>query len=408
VHPLPCVPVPVPYVLSIPMDDVELSDDGRYRIQIDGEPHVVAYHVELDCWFLLKPSPMGHLLAEPVWRTRPGQWHVGNPDTFSQRPSLGVNRRSEIVLPPVTPLTPNAQPLPRTIHYVWIGEVGVPEALVETMSNNVRRCPGYRMMLHAHASTPAGWQRLQEQFPPQSGIELIDLGGESHFDAFQQSTLGKFYQYFIGEAGRNYGAASDILRVYLLHREGGIYMDVDDQLAHPLAADLTLSAGLDDLLLNTMVDVKQYAFHGYSNNNFACHAGNPVLAEMLREMERRLSAEESLFLKPRPWRKSQDGGSRAEREEMLVYILSIFRLTGPDLFNDVVRALRPDYYLLEEAMLNAYGKLTMSPSEPLYVAEDYFDRMHAAKALYLPFSELPFKVKVGSAHSWNPVRPSAV
>ncbi|WP_189338908.1 glycosyltransferase [Chromobacterium amazonense] len=256
------------------------------------------------------------------------------------------------------------------------------------------------MLLHAHVQSQQGWKRLVAQFPSQSGVELVDLSDEAHFATLNAGPLGPFYRYFIGATGQNYGAASDILRVHLLHQYGGIYMDVDDVVSgaitrHPYA-------GPDDLLLNRMVSVERYDFHGYPNSNFACHAGNDVLAAMLDEMARRLGAETDLFDAPRPWRAANRAPTKVEYAEMQTYIRRIFRLTGPGLFNDMLRVNRPDYYWLERDLLNAYQRLSVSPTEPRVLVEDYFGRMHAAKAFYLPFSEPSFDVSIGHAHSWNP------
>ncbi|WP_080971101.1 glycosyltransferase family 32 protein [Burkholderia cepacia] len=394
-----------PYVLSIPIDDIELSDDRRFRIRIDGKSHIVAYHAELECWFLLEHSSHGFLLTSPVWRTEPGRWHIGTRDIFPQRPKIIASQRYDIVLPPVVHITPNAQPIPRTIHYIWIGENGIPDRLVRRMLKTTRYCHGYRVVLHAHAATMVGSRRLQEQFSPQSGIEVADLLREPHFKAFLQSTLGKFYRYFIGEEGRNYGAASDILRVHILHREGGIYLDVDDHPAHSIDADMTLLAGPNDILLNGMVSrisTTKSALQGYNNSNFACNPGNFVLAEILKEMEQRLGAEKSLPNTPYQWCSGGIDGDKPDAARALVYINTIFRLTGPALLNDVLRALRPDYYQIERDLLYAFHKLTVSPSEPRVISDNYFNTMLAAKAFYLPFSEPGFHIKTGSAASWLP------
>lgn len=401
VRPLRSIAAPTPYSLSVPMEGIDVADNGGYRISIRGETRAVVYHVERRSWYVLASSSMGMVPAQPVWRNALGQWEI-NADDAGAQPAIPCEQWCEIALPPVPAITVDARPLPRVIHYVWIGEHGVPEALAQRMRQSALRCRGYRVRLHAHISTCEGWQRLEAQFSPQSGIELVDLSREAHFFAFGETPLGGFYRYFVSEAGTNYGAASDILRVYLLHREGGIYMDVDDEVTH--AVDVCLNAGPDDLLLNRMVTVPQYGFHGYANSNFGCHAGNRVLAEMLSEMGHRLSAETATFEKLRPWRRVEREPTDGERKEMLDYILSIFRLTGPVLFNDVVRATRPDYYWIERALLAGYQRLTVSPSEPCVLANDYFDRMHAAKSFYLPFAEASFDIALGSAHSWNSAR----
>lgn len=279
----------------------------------------------------------------------------------------------------------------------------MPEDLIQTVLNNALHWRGYRVVLHFDAATVSGRQKLEAQFARHTGVELVDLRRERHFIELMDSPLGEFYDYFVSEQGRNYGAASDIVRVNLIHEQGGIYMDVDDCLEEPLQTPgQSLLSGRDDLLLHNMVSVELYGFHGYNNSCFAAHAGNRVLAEMLREMTRRLRTERELFANPRPMRRPTPP-TQAEAAVMHAYILAIFRLTGPNLLNDVVRSLRPDYYTIECTLLNAYRKTTVSPTEPCILFEEYFQRMHAVKAFYLPFTQPPFAVKAGSAHSWNPV-----
>lgn len=390
-----------PYTVSLPMDDIETADGGGYLARVQGEARAVAYHVESGHWFLLAPSEYGLVPSQPIRRRAPGQWEPVA-EVGAGAPGLAATRWQGIDLPPLPVLASDPRPLPRVIHYVWIGEHGLPADLAQNLRQNAQRCTGYRVRLHAHTQTAEGWRRLVEQFPAASGVELVDLAGEAHFAALDAGPLGRFYRHFIGVAGRNYGAASDILRVHLLHQQGGIYLDVDDVVNgvithHPCA-------GPDDLLLNRMVLVEQYGFHGYANSNFASHAGNRVLAAMLDEMAHRLDAEAGLFDAPRPWRPVGRAPTAAEQAGMLAYILRIFHLTGPGLFNDVLRASRPDYYWIERELVGAYQRLSVSPAEPRVLADDYFERMHAAKAFYLPFAEPSFDVSIGSAHSWNPAR----
>ncbi|WP_440030300.1 glycosyltransferase family 32 protein [Chromobacterium amazonense] len=360
----------------------------------------MAYCVETGHWFLLEPSEYGLVPSQPIRRRAPGHWEVVQ-EVGRDVPALAAGQWQGIDLPPLPVLASAPCPLPRVIHYVWIGEHGLPGELAHTLWQSVEHCTDYRVRLHAHTQTEEGWQRLMEQFPAASGVELVDLSGEAHFAAFNTGPLGRFYRYFISAAGRNYGAASDILRLHLLYQQGGIYLDVDDMVSggitrHPCA-------GPDDLLLNRMVLVELYGFHGYANSNFACHAGNRVLAAILDEMARRLNAEVDLFDAPRPWRPAGREPTEEEHAGMLAYIQRIFRLTGPGLFNDVLRASRPDYYWIERDLVSAYQRLSVSPAEPCVLANDYFERMHAAKAFYLPFAEPSFDVSLGSAHSWNPV-----
>ncbi|WP_176091386.1 TcdA/TcdB catalytic glycosyltransferase domain-containing protein [Burkholderia ambifaria] len=386
-----------PYVVPVPLDGVTCTADGQHLLEVNGVLRPAAWYADLACWILLDDSRRA--TSHAVWRAPTGDWHIGMPAEPPGSPRARPGRLRQIELPPVPPLASDAKPLPRTIHYIWLGETGMPAALRENVLANAHRCTSFRHRLHAHATTVAGWERLVAQFPPESPVELVDTRRQRYFDAFVHGPLGRFYEYFLGADGRNYAAASDLLRVHIVHREGGIYADVDD--VAPAQIDLAPRAGPDDVLVNSWVTVDRYDFRGYSNNNFAAHAGNGVLAAMLCEMHRRLNAERALFETPRPWRRSCEPPGQ-ETPAMLTYIKQIFRLTGPTLFSDMLRNCRPDYFHLQRSIVHAYRSTMGTTGGPRILALDYFRRMDEALKFYVPFATPPFKFVTGAAHSWNP------
>jgi Glycosyltransferase sugar-binding region containing DXD motif len=396
------LPSPLPFVLRVPIDDVGQDPaTGRDVVLLSDESLPVSYDGDMGCWRLAKGEGLDWRLDDPVWRAAAGGWVTGSLEDFARRPDISSAIR-EVSLPPVPMVANGARPVPRTIHYIWIGEDGMPQDLAANVRSNASHSDTFRSVVHVHAESARGLAKLRSQLHA-PGIAVSDLREEPFFADFMASPLAGYYRYFIGDSGRNYGAASDMLRVKLMHRHGGIYLDVDDTIMRSPRVD-ALFAGPDDLLLNNMVIVAHYGFHGYCSSNFACHPGNAVLAGMADEMERRLVAERALFEAPRPWRSgAAEGDGSYGDSSMLAYILEIFRLTGPLVFNDVLREMRPDYYWIERHLLGAYLKLNWSPAEPRYVATDYMNRLHAAKNHYLPFGEQAFEVRIGSAHSWNPV-----
>ncbi|WP_407973184.1 glycosyltransferase family 32 protein (plasmid) [Burkholderia pyrrocinia] len=389
------------YCVKIPIDEVECHPDGRYRVMLDGESRVVAFHAELKRWFLVEPSnkaPYGHVLTMPIRRTPSRCWKRDDGKTFP--PDLPSSYQ-EVHLPAPILVPSSATAVPRILHFIWVGNAPIPDALARCIIRNARRCPGFQARLYIDTTDVAAQHRLTQQFEPMSCVTLVDLHDDEDFHIFLQTSLGKHYRHFASPAGNNYSAAADILRAYLLHREGGIYMDVDDVVSHPVAAHQDLRAAPDDVLLNRMVTVKEYDFSGYPYSNFACQPGNPVMATLLEEMTHRLSTAQHFLHQPRPWKTASD----SNRAALLAYISKIFELVGPKVFNDVLQVCRPDYYFIERDLLSAYRIVTVSPSEPRVVVDRYFDAMHAAKAFYLPFAEPEFNIDIGSAHSWNPMQP---
>ncbi|WP_208456243.1 glycosyltransferase family 32 protein [Burkholderia latens] len=385
------------YSVRIPTQGVKYGEDGRYRIELDHTQRVVAFHVDLQNWFLVEPSneaPYGHVLTTPVRRTMSGRWERGNAD--AQEPGT-ESARHEVHLPDRISVPEHSSPIPRILHFIWIGDAPLPAPLATRVMQNATRCPGFETRLYIETSDAASRSRLIHQFSKAARVALIDLQTDRRFLAFLRTALGRAYRHFASSAGNNFSAASDILRAHLLHRDGGIYLDVDDTISHPVPPDRDLLAGPEDILLNRMVLAKEYEFGGYPSSNFACQPNNPVLAALLDTMTQRLAAAHDFLHQPRPW-KSTDG---RPTEALLAYVSRIFELVGPKAFNDVLQACRPDYYSIEREMICAYQIATVTPSEPRLVIDQYFNEMHAAKAFYLPFAEPDFDVEIGSAQSWN-------
>lgn len=382
--------------VSIPIDGVTCSSDGRYRITLDGQSRVVAYHVDTNHWFLLESSnqaPYGRVMTVPVRRTSSGAWERGR---GTAPPLAGAHH--EICLPPLIEVPQHTRPVPRILHFIWIGDAPLPDALASRITQNAERCPGFQCRLYLDTHDRTARERMIGQFQTTPRMTLVDLQHDLRFQAFRRSPIGQFYRHFASSTGNNYSAASDILRAYLLHRDGGLYLDVDDVVSYPVPALRDLLAGPRDVLLNRMVTAEEYGFSGYPSSNFACHPGNPVLAAWLDEMTHRLMGASRFLQQPRPWKTK----SQADHGALLEYISTIFRLVGPGAFNDALRASRPDYYYIERDLVSAYRIATVSPAEPRFVFDRYFDAMHVAKAFYLPFAEPEFDVAIGSAHSWNP------
>lgn len=388
------------YVIHIPVDDVEREPGtGNPVIRLDGELRRVAWHADLSCWLTLTGDAGARTLEAPAWRTAEGGWRTGTAAQFLEAPLL-PSRTISLTLPPVPAAPSDATAVPPFIHFVWIGEHGIPAKLRHNIATNVRNSRGFTSIVHGHATTMAGRALLRSQVTA-LGATFNDLNDDPDFAAFMTSPLGAFYRDFMPAAQRNLGAASDILRTVLLHRHGGVYLDCDDQIETTWPAPDQLVAGRHDLLLNKMVRVPHLGFRGYNSSNFACHAGNPILAALLGEMLNRLQASLEFIGSPRPWRENVIEDNPESVQQMEIYKLRILHLTGPVVLNDVLCGLRPDYYSIESLLLHAYKQLSPQPGDPSVVADDYFDRMHAAKRYYLPFADGPFAVSVGNADSWN-------
>ena len=83
--------------------------------------------------------------------------------------------------------------IPKIIHYVWLGNAPLPEEMQECMDSWKRFMPDYELK------------------------------------CWDESTLGEFDCVFIREAleEKKWAFASDVIRLYAIHKYGGIYMDTD-------------------------------------------------------------------------------------------------------------------------------------------------------------------------------------
>lgn len=388
------------YSVNIPIAQVECSSDGRFYINLRGLRRPVVWIEDVSCWFTLDATPVGMQPSAPVWITETGEWVEGSLQTFATRPSRNISCEQQCVFLPPAPFTDkhprNIIPL---IHYIWIGGAPISDALYEIMQNNVRKCPSWRFILHVHPDSKKSWNRLQKQFPAGSRIIIRDLRNSAEFSEFLASEPGKYYQRFLERKSLNYGAAADILRLFLLHRNGGLYIDVDDEIEMTVPCGFRLKAGPHELLLTGQISVTVYDFHGFGNSAFACHAGNIVLADMLEEICQRIREAEDFFRLPRPWYTTS---SQFPRAEMLSYIKQIFNLTGPLMFTDVLKKHCPALFTVEPDLLRAYQILNVTPSEPRIISDEYLQAFESAAHALIPLAGPIFKVKVGHAHSWNP------
>lgn len=273
----------------------------------------------------------------------------------------------------------------------------MPEALANRVLLNALRTPGFRTIVHVGMRDPPLLEAMRNRLAgPVPWVTVLNLDEEPCLAAFEALPVHRYYRAFMEEATRNYGAASDLLRLWLVYAYGGVYLDVDDVFAGEIDINAHLLAAPDDLLLGSRYSDPLHEFAGYNQSHFASHAGNPLLMSMLDEACRRLEAS-PLFFTDRPWGRPGE----PEDQQMNAYIRAVFHLTGPQLFTDMISALRPDTASIEANLLRAMELLHYSPDRPRYRAESYLASAHEALMHYLPFRDGPFKVVIGSAGSWR-------
>lgn len=294
----------------------------------------------------------------------------------------------------VPPLDRSAfKPVPRKIHSIWIGGA-IPTDQISTIKANARAAgrnvPPLKMTLYLSIADRKVLGNIQATFKDCPNLKLQSLEKSGFYKDFKAS---KYFEQFKVEStgpAANQAAAVDTLRYQLLKHEGGIYMDVDDTIpAAPWGSssfpEEALSTGEGQLLLTEPVSSEMVGMvMQYNTSTFGSLPGNPTLEALSEESFARYKANEDLFAK-RPYT------SKNTEDEMFDYINRISDVTGPGLFNDVIRKRLPQvhkYSVLQRFLQNEFF---LEPAERALIQQSM---------LRFKQSLQPLNVYIGSAHSW--------
>lgn len=377
--------------VSVPIDG--MPDFGLIRSSA-GHDLPAVFVVHENSWFLGQSTQ----LRARAWRVD-GKWATGTPAQWqAMKDRLPPPTQFKTVALPTLPVFPTQlQPIPRTIHYLWLGNAIPSQTLIDNIASNCGRSSSYVSTLHVDIPDPAVLSRVRETFSAAApSLVIAELRGSAFFSEFSQSERYAQYLNVTTGPGRNYSAASDVLRYPLIHHHGGSYMDVDDALQIDIN-DVEILAAPNDVLLGPKVSEETADFSGYNSSIFASHARNPVLAEISTEMQARYLASDGFFDKVRPYVNAHGVFTNQGDAAMDVqtYAKGLFRLTGPAILNDVVAVERPDYYRL---------CFSVEPHTNMAVTHKVWDKTQADQHLALIDHYFPFinraPVEVGAEHSW--------
>ncbi|HKS12800.1 MAG TPA: DUF6543 domain-containing protein [Pseudomonas sp.] len=234
-------------------------------------------------------------------------------------------------------------PIPRRLFSIWVGnrEIGAP--FLDALAHNSRAMEGadHEYQLFLSRQQPAVYARnhaLLTAHAPR--IMVLPLEDQPAFASFARSRYFAQYQAALdgnGGLARNCSSAADILRVRLLHADGGLYMDADDRLVlpaapgptSPLLTRFTLTTTHDGLVLAPPVSNDRLGMYlKYNTSMMGSHAGNPTLDAISDEMLQRY-ADDPGFYQHRP-------DPRLEPTAFEDYARRLNRLTGPGVVNDVI------------------------------------------------------------------------
>ncbi|KAF3997207.1 glycosyltransferase family 32 protein [Glaciimonas immobilis] len=386
-------PLLEPYSKNIPMDGIVFRHNFKTAVTIGDRTSLVKYDAALGAW--RKYNGWNDQLKNPVWliSTSPAKWETGSVDQYKKiATTLPVAVEIKAVeMPRIPKLPDNIQPIPKTIHYVWVGDEALPEKMVENIKKNRSNSHGFQSIIHVDAIQKNVLTEIQKQFEG-SGITISDLNDEKFFKNFLPTENSGLYTH--AKKVKRYVNSADYMRWRLINEYGGIYMDVDDAFKQSIE-NIDIFAAHGDVLLGPVVVNYNVGFEGYNSSIFASLANNPVVIKILEKMTNIYNADRSFYDKARPVliRNALGNVIVGSEEEMRVYARQVFERTGPGMCNDVLKKYRPDYYDL-------FDRYQYSGLSVHIVNCPYDNKMREVLDHYLPFFE-KVPVEIGHANSWE-------
>lgn len=389
----PMGPTTPPVILdefTVPMDDVQRMFSQDYMVFVGQYGTKVTYDVEARLWRGLNED--GQVNDIFYWRNGRGRWLGGTKTEAiegnkSVPPSI-INKT--LKLPRLPSLPSGTTEVPKVIHYFWAGNE-MPEHLIQNIIENARKSPGYKSVVHVDANSGSAFQKIKSALDHKvGGLEVHDLKEDEAFRELAASKYGEMYQYFRSGQGQNLAASSDVMRVALIKKHGGIYLDTDDTLTFNVG-DVTLKATPSDLLMNSPITYEGADFNGFNTSNFASHADNPLFDKILEESYQRFKANESWFNNNRPF--LREGSTDIERQAYKEYETKIFEVTGPRMFGDVVAQEEYGFFPFVDDMTELLNARLLLPE---YFGKKYME----VRDFYMPMNR-KFGVDIGSEHSMH-------
>lgn len=402
----------------VPVDDVKITTGSSYPYTINyrGINYVTTFDTKAGAWMAGSGNAKG-VTTEYFWRSSKNKWQRGPLEELKKAPKIPEHnfRFIEITPPAILQMPRNIRPIPNDIHYFWAGGE-IPDKLIKNIAANAEKMPGFKSIVHVDADTPELLQAIKLKLAKDApGVTVMNLHDEDFFQPLKNTEL---YTYFRKGQGKNLAATSDVARYPLMNKHGGIYLDTDDTIKGAVGA-AGLNAGDSDMLLSKPVahqitDYKPF----FNTSNFATHPDNPVVTEMIAEMNRRFTKNKAYFEVNRPTLSRDANGGLAYTSDFLEYEGKVFETVGPSMFDDVLKTKRPDIY---DAGFDGMSKEKMQkrnnrflPGDPFKLEDDtrqyYLNKGLAepdglkqsvaqAKAHHRALRD-QLQINIGAEHSW--------
>ncbi|RMR36769.1 putative Insecticidal toxin protein [Pseudomonas syringae pv. coriandricola] len=284
------------------------------------------------------------------------------------------------------------EPVPKTIHQIWIGEnKNALRAQVSNINRTVEMAWGYKVKLHLETRTPEAYSEIEKDLRS----EVVLLPDSQVFQNFKEKPLYAAYEDF-RRNNQNYAFAVDVLRMHTVHELGGIYSDVYDVYAGAETGGMTqlgdnpLFAEPDEVLTLDPVHVPwepQNSVESFmvNNSSFAAHSGAGVLLDMMGEGAKRYDEAVEGGSYPDPTGMNGIGLSLLWNPNPAVRVRTLSNVVGPGLFTDTLHASD-----------TAYGELFSNLKGVVFQKQPFTFADQMARKM-----PLHRHIKSGAAQTWR-------
>lgn len=344
--------------------------------------------------WVASPEPRGAM--QPLEGTRP----VDDAARMATLRSLGIHVDLPLSAAPFDALQTRA--IPKRVASLWVGDQVIGDPFLETLAHNARALRGsdYTFELYLSRQSPQAFERNSALLAARAAeLSVRVLEDQPFYQDFAHSACFPQLQAALNVAGTgagNFSSACDILRLQLLKRLGGLYLDADDRLLvttvsgqpHAHLFDIPLRTIDDGLLLAPPVSNDQLGLYfKFNSSMIGSHPDNPTLDAVLDEMQARY-ADDTSFYASRP-------DAQHDPVAFGAYARRLNRLTGPGLLNDVIDARLPWLRQLRELCV-----LMVAPVTDVHRMIN-LRWLNQLLRLHLPLDRV---AKIGHANSWRTVR----
>ncbi|MFE4110896.1 RHS repeat-associated core domain-containing protein [Kosakonia sp. YIM B13611] len=133
--------------------------------------------------------------------------------------------------------------IPQIIHMIWIGTKNISDENINLTRETASKNPDYETRV-IYDSGIKGYESARDHLINAlsgSNITITDLHSLPSFQKISEHPAFKHYENTVSQ--KKYAQASDLLRLFLLKHEGGIYKDIDDTQRDPYGK-LSFPAGI--------------------------------------------------------------------------------------------------------------------------------------------------------------------